>query len=78
MRSGARGRLLGHSAADPSPIHRDTRPQIVWRCVEEPNDWPDTRITVALTPRHDGGTTLLSAHEGWQEENKFMNGCSTN
>jgi uncharacterized protein YndB with AHSA1/START domain len=51
---------------------------ISWRCVEGPKDWIDTRITFALSPRADGGTTLLFSHEGWQEENEFMNGCSTN
>ena len=52
--------------------------QIVWRCVDGPHDWVDTRITYALRPRDDGGTTLLFSHEGWQQENEFMNGCSTN
>jgi uncharacterized protein YndB with AHSA1/START domain len=52
--------------------------RVVWRCVEGPQDWLDTRITFALKPRDDGGTTLLFTHEGWQEENEFMNGCSTN
>jgi uncharacterized protein YndB with AHSA1/START domain len=52
--------------------------QIVWRCVEGPNDWIDTTITFALKPRTDGGTTLLFSHAGWQQENEFMNGCSTN
>jgi uncharacterized protein YndB with AHSA1/START domain len=52
--------------------------QIVWRCVEGPGDWIDTRITFALKPKGDGATTLLFSHEGWQQENEFMNGCSTN
>jgi uncharacterized protein YndB with AHSA1/START domain len=52
--------------------------QIVWCCVEGPSDWIDTRITFALKPRTDGGTTLLFSHTGWQQENEFMNGCSTN
>ena len=52
--------------------------QIVWRCVEGPRDWIDTRITFAPKPRPDGGTTLLFSHEGWQQENEFMNGCSSN
>ncbi len=49
-----------------------------WRCVEGPQDWLETSIAFALTPRADGGTTLLFSHEGWREENEFMNGCSTN
>jgi hypothetical protein len=52
--------------------------QVVWRCVEGPQDWIDTRITYALKPRDDGGTTLLFSHDGWQQENDFMKGCSTN
>jgi uncharacterized protein YndB with AHSA1/START domain len=47
--------------------------QIVWRCVEGPHDWIDTRITFALKPRADGATTLLFSHAGWQQENEFMN-----
>jgi uncharacterized protein YndB with AHSA1/START domain len=52
--------------------------QVVWRCVDGPQDWIDTRITFAPNPRPDGGTTLLFTHEGWRQENEFMNGCSTN
>ena len=52
--------------------------QVVWRCVDGPQDWIDTRIIFAPKPRTDGGTTLLFSHEGWQQENEFMNGCSTN
>ena len=52
--------------------------QIAWRCVDGPRDWIDTRITYAIKPRGDGGTTLLFSHEGWRQENEFMNGCSTN
>lgn len=52
--------------------------QVVWRCVDGPRDWIDTRITYALKPRDDGGTTLLFSHDGWQQENEFMSGCSTN
>ena len=52
--------------------------QIVWRRVAGPGDWIDTRIIYALKPRADGGTTLLFSHEGWRQENEFMNGCSTN
>jgi uncharacterized protein YndB with AHSA1/START domain len=52
--------------------------QIVWRCVDGPGDWLDTRIAYAFKPRDDGGTTLLFSHEGWRQENEFMNGCSTN
>jgi uncharacterized protein YndB with AHSA1/START domain len=52
--------------------------QVVWRCVDGPSDWIDTRITYALKPHGDGGTTLLFSHAGWLQENEFMNGCSTN
>jgi uncharacterized delta-60 repeat protein len=31
--------------------------RIVWRCADGPHDWIDTRITYALKPRDDGGTT---------------------
>jgi uncharacterized protein YndB with AHSA1/START domain len=55
-----------------------TPQRVVWCCVEGPPNWLDTRITFALNARDGGGTTLLFSHEGWQQENEFMNGCSTN
>jgi uncharacterized protein YndB with AHSA1/START domain len=55
-----------------------TPEQIVWRCVEGPGDWIDTCITFALKSNGNGATTLLFSHEGWKQENEFMNGCSTN
>lgn len=58
-------------------LERDPE-RVLWRCVEGPEDWLDTRIGFSLKPRADGGTTLLFSHEGWQQENEFMNGCSTN
>jgi uncharacterized protein YndB with AHSA1/START domain len=67
----------GTPAATFEVIERNPR-EVVWRCVGGPHDWIDTRITFALTPRTDGGTTLLFSHQGWQEENEFMHGCSTN
>jgi uncharacterized protein YndB with AHSA1/START domain len=59
-------------------IVESTRQRVVWRCVEGPADWLETRISYAVNPRDDGGTTLLFSHEGWAEENEFMHGCSTN
>jgi uncharacterized protein YndB with AHSA1/START domain len=70
-------RDLGQPAAVFEVVERVPE-QIVWRCVEGPDDWIDTRITFAPRPRPDGGTTLMFSHEGWKQENEFMNGCSTN
>ncbi len=70
-------RDLGDPAATFEVVERSAH-QIVWRCIAGPDDWIDTRITYALKPRADGGTTLLFSHEGWRQENEFMNGCSTN
>lgn len=66
------------SAAAVFEIVERTSRQVVWRCVDGPRDWIDTRITYALEPRDDGGTTLLFSHRGWAEESEFMSGCSTN
>jgi uncharacterized protein YndB with AHSA1/START domain len=52
--------------------------QIVWRCADGPHDWIDTRIAFVPRPRSDGGTTLVFSHEGWEQENEFMHGCSSN
>jgi uncharacterized protein YndB with AHSA1/START domain len=68
----------GERAAAVFEVLERTPQRIVWRCVEGPHDWLDTRITFALKPRDDGGTTLLFSHEGWKQENEFMNGCTTN
>ena len=66
------------AAAAVFEIEGSSLEQIVWRCVDGPRDWIDTRITFALKPRADGGTTLLFTHAEWRKENEFMNGCSTN
>jgi uncharacterized protein YndB with AHSA1/START domain len=55
-----------------------TPQRIVWRCVEGPEDWRDTRVVFAIEQREDGATTLLFSHEGWRRESEFMSGCSTN
>jgi hypothetical protein len=70
-------RDAANPAATFEVVHRSPG-RIVWRCVDGPHDWIDTRINYALEPRDDGGTTLLFSHEDWQQENEFMNGCSTN
>jgi uncharacterized protein YndB with AHSA1/START domain len=51
---------------------------VVWRCVQGPAEWVGTRVSFALEPRSDGGTTLLFRHEGWAAETEFMGGCTTN
>ena len=52
--------------------------RVAWRVVEGPDSWLDTRINFELSPRDDGGTTLMFSHAGWREESEFMHGCSTN
>jgi uncharacterized protein YndB with AHSA1/START domain len=56
----------------------DDPDEIVWRVVDGPDSWLDTRITFALRPVDHGGTTLLFTHAGWREVSEFMGGCSTN
>ena len=68
---------LNNAAAAFEIVERSPQ-RVVWRCVEGPSDWLETRITFALKPWHEGGTTLLFSHQGWKEENEFMNGCSSN
>jgi uncharacterized protein YndB with AHSA1/START domain len=67
----------GDAPAAVMEVVRDTPEEIVWRCVEGPADWLQTRITFALKPAADG-TTLLFEHSGWREPNEFMGGCTTN
>jgi uncharacterized protein YndB with AHSA1/START domain len=59
-------------------VESDTSEQIVWRCVDGPDDWRDTRISFTFKQSADGGTTLLFGHTGWREAGEFLAGCSTN
>jgi uncharacterized protein YndB with AHSA1/START domain len=56
----------------------DTADEVVWRVVEGPDAWINTRITFALRPSSNGGTTLLFTHSDWPEASEFMSGCSSN
>ncbi|HEX3490015.1 MAG TPA: SRPBCC domain-containing protein, partial [Streptosporangiaceae bacterium] len=56
----------------------DSADQVVWRVTDGPDSWIGTRITFALRPDGNGGTTLLFTHAGWQQASEFMSGCSTN
>ncbi len=68
----------GEKPAAVMEVVSDSPEEIVWRCVEGPEDWRETRIAFALKPAPDGGTTLLFEHSGWREPNEFMGGCTTN
>jgi uncharacterized protein YndB with AHSA1/START domain len=56
----------------------DIPDRVEWRVTDGPGSWIGTRITFALRPRGDGGTTLLFTHADWQEASEFMSGCSSN
>jgi len=56
----------------------DTPEEVVWRCVEGPDEWLQTRVTFSLKQSTDDETTLLFEHAGWREPSEFMAGCSTN
>jgi hypothetical protein len=56
----------------------DAPNHVEWLVTEGPDDWLGTRVSFALRPRGDGGSTLLFTHAGWQEASEFMGGCSTN
>jgi len=65
---------------DPSAVMQvieDTPGRIVWRCVDGPADWRETRITYQLKTAAEGETTLLFTHAGWREPTEFMSMCST-
>jgi uncharacterized protein YndB with AHSA1/START domain len=68
----------GDSPSAVMEVVSDTPEAVVWRCVDGPADWLETRITFSLKPASDGGTTLLFEHAGWREPNEFMGGCATN
>ena len=68
-------------SAEPAAVFEvveQTPEKIVWLCVAGPDDWLGTRVNFEFKPFTGGGTTLLFSHEGWQAENEFMHGCSTN
>jgi uncharacterized protein YndB with AHSA1/START domain len=68
----------GDKAAAVFEVVEQTPEKIVWRCVDGPAEWRDTRISFAFNLSPDGGTTLLFSHEGWKNESELMHGCSTN
>lgn len=68
----------GEKPAAVMEVVGDTPDEVVWRCVDGPEDWRETRIAFALKPTADDGTTLLFEHAGWREPNEFMGGCTTN
>jgi uncharacterized protein YndB with AHSA1/START domain len=74
------GIYFGH-ADTPAAVMQtesDTADEVVWRVVEGPDAWINTRITFALRPSSNGGTTLLFTHSDWPEASEFMSGCSSN
>ena len=56
----------------------DTPDLVVWRVTGGPDSWVGTRVSFALRPDGNGGTTLLFTHADWAEASEFMSGCSTN
>jgi uncharacterized protein YndB with AHSA1/START domain len=80
-RTGGRFAVTFGDAAEPAATFEvlERGPEnVVWRCVDGPDDWIDTRLSFVLRPRNGGGTTLLFSHRGWKQESEFMHGCSTN
>jgi uncharacterized protein YndB with AHSA1/START domain len=59
-------------------VVKRTPDEIVWRCIDGPEQWRDTPIRFDVRSSQTGGTTLLFSHEGWQDESEFMHGCATN
>ena len=68
----------GDSPAAVMEVIESAPGSVVWRCVDGPGEWLETRVNFALEARADGGTTLLFRHEGWADETEFMAGCTTN
>ena len=56
----------------------DSPDHVEWLVTEGPDSWIGTRVSFALRPRSDGGSTLLFTHAGWPRADEFMSGCSTN
>jgi uncharacterized protein YndB with AHSA1/START domain len=68
----------GDQPAAVMEVLADSPDEVVWRVIEGPDEWIDTRITFALRPAGAGATTLLFRHAGWPAATEFMSGCSTN
>lgn len=50
--------------------------RVVWKVIDGPDEWIDTRVEWDL--RQDGDYTIvLFAHRGWREPVEFMSHCST-
>lgn len=70
----ADGKLLGGFDLAVEGLEPNSR--VVWRVVEGPPEWIDTRINFELN-REDDFTVILFRHEGWKEAVPFMSHCST-
>jgi len=59
--------------------------RVVWRCVDGPQEWIDTRFLFEMRPADDSGdakrqdleTVLLFTNDGWREPVEFMHHCTT-
>jgi uncharacterized protein YndB with AHSA1/START domain len=56
-------------------VERVTDDQVIWRCVEGPDEWLDNTMTFDLG-RTDDETVLRFAH-AWREPIEFTSHCST-
>lgn len=68
----------GDKAAAVMRVAADRPDEVTWQVEQGPDSWVGTRITFALRPHGDGGTTLLFTHADWAQASEFMSGCSTN
>ena len=49
--------------------------RVIWRCVDGPEEWLNTRLTFDLS-RAGTETVVLFGHRGWRKECEFMAHCS--
>jgi len=75
------GGSLAFRFGDPEPMVMEVRelspPEcVLWRCIEGPIEWMNTRVIFFLYEDGDE-TVLLFTHAGWSETFEFMHHCST-
>lgn len=67
------GELLGKMVMEVQELNAEK--DVMWRCIEGPDEWIGTDITFQLS-QQDNQTIVLFGHRNWREAVEFTSHCS--